>query len=143
MYHPTTPLLDDPCHGCDTQPVEELCLQTSDDEARVANSLSEDMDHSVQLNQIQSSLRDLSHSVAQLPPATMVPPSQTQPSRPRPSPASSPQDPPARGSPPEPAKGPTPAFAAIVCGTSKFDEAARANLAARKKRGNKRSSDNT
>ena len=39
--------------------MEELPLQTSDLEARVPNSLPEGIDHSVQLNQIQSSLRDL------------------------------------------------------------------------------------
>jgi len=41
--------------------MEELSLQTSDLESGVANSLPEGVDHSTQLNQIQSSLRDLSH----------------------------------------------------------------------------------
>ena len=48
--------------------VEELRLQTSDLEARVTDSLPHVSDHSTQLNQIQSSLRDLSHRVAHLPP---------------------------------------------------------------------------
>ena len=72
----------------------------------------------------------------------MAPP-QTQPSRPHPLAVSGPQAPPARGAPPQPSKGLTPLFAAIVGGTSKFDEAARENLAARKNKGKKRSSDNT
>jgi len=48
--------------------MKELRLQTSDLESRVPNSLPEGVDHSAQLNQIQSSLRDLSHRVAHLPP---------------------------------------------------------------------------
>jgi len=48
---------------------EELRLQTSDIEACVANSLPDGTDHTDQLNQIQSSLRDLSHRAAHLPPA--------------------------------------------------------------------------
>ena len=48
--------------------MEELRLQTSDLESRAANSFPEGVGHSTQLNQIQSSLRDLSHRVAHLPP---------------------------------------------------------------------------
>ena len=55
--------------------MEVLRLQTSDLESRVANSFPEGVDHSTQLNQIQSSLRDLSHRVAHLPPSQVsVPP---------------------------------------------------------------------
>jgi len=54
--------------------MEELHLQTSDLESRVANSLPQGVDHSTQLNQIQSSLGDLSHRVAHLPPAQVSAP---------------------------------------------------------------------
>jgi len=122
--------------------VEELRLQTSDLDAHVPNSFPEGIDHSVYLNQFQSSLLDLSHRVAPLPPATMAPP-HPQSSRPRPSAVPGPQAPPARGAPPYPSKGPTLSFAAIVGGTGKFDEAVCENMAARKNRGKKKSSDNT
>jgi len=101
--------------------VEELRLQTSDLEARVANSLPDVTDHSTQLNQIQSSLRDLSHRVAHLPPAHAVPRPRTQSSRPRPSTVTAPQAPLSKGAPRHPPKGATQTYAATVGGTSNLD----------------------
>ena len=49
------------------KPVEELRLKRNDLEAQVANSLLVVTDHSNQLNEIHSSLRDLSHSVTHFP----------------------------------------------------------------------------
>lgn len=123
--------------------VEKLCLETSDLEARVANSLPDIIDHSTQVNQIHSSLHDLSHRVAHLRTAQAIAPPKPQSSRPRPSTLHAPQAPPARGAPPQLAKGPTRSFAAIVGGTSKFDEAAQENMAAKKNKGKKKSTDNT
>jgi len=120
--------------------VEELRLQTSDLEARVANSVPDVTDHSTQLNQIQSSLRDLSHRVAHLPPAHAVPPPQTQSSRPRPSTVTAPQAPLSKGAPPHPPKAATQTYAATVGGTSNLDEAAREILAARQNKKGKKNS---
>ena len=64
--------------------MEELPLQTSDLESRVPNSLPEGVDHSTQLNQIQFSLRDLSHRVAHLPPTQVSAPPPARTSRPHP-----------------------------------------------------------
>jgi len=120
--------------------VEELRLQTSDLEARVANSLPDVTDHSTQLNQIQSSLRDLSLRVAHLPPAHAVPPPQTQSSRPRSSTVTALQAPLSKGAPPRPPKGTTQTYAATVGGTSNLDEAAREILAARQNKKGKKNS---
>jgi len=65
--------------------MEELHLQTGDLESCVANSLPQGVDHSTQLNQIQSSLRDLSHRVAHLPPTQVPAPPLAQTSRSSPS----------------------------------------------------------
>jgi len=123
--------------------VEELRLQTSDLEAHVAHSLPEVTDYSTPLNQIQSSLHDLSHRVPHLPPAHVSAPLQTQSSRPCPLVVPSPHAPPARGAPPQPPKGPIPSFAAIVGGTSAFDQVARENMTARMNRGKKNPAANT
>jgi len=79
--------------------MEELRLQTSDLESCVANSLPEGVDHSTQLNQIQSSLRDVSHRVAHLPPTQVPAPPPPQTSRPHPSAIPAPSRPSARGAP--------------------------------------------
>jgi len=49
------------------KPVEELRLERNDLEVQVANSVLVVTDHSNQLNQIQFSLRDLSHRVTHFP----------------------------------------------------------------------------
>jgi len=64
--------------------MEELRLQTSDLESPVANTLPEGVDHSTQPNQIQSSLRDLSHRVAHLSATQTAAAPLAQPSRPCP-----------------------------------------------------------
>jgi len=111
--------------------IEQLRLQTSDLESRVANCFPEGVDHSTQLNQIQASLRDLSNRVAHLPPtqAPVLPPAQT--SRPRPSAVPAPPGPSTRAPPQRPTKESTQSYAAIVGGTSEFDKGAREVLAAR------------
>jgi len=111
--------------------IEELRLQTSDLESRVANSFPEGVDHSTQLNQIQSSLRDLSHRVAHLPPTQAPAPPPAQTSRPRPSAVPAPPGPSLRAPPQRPPQESTQSYAAIVGGTSEFDKAAREVLAAR------------
>jgi len=111
--------------------MEELRLQTSDLESRVANSSPEGVDHSTQLNQIQSSLRDLSHRVAHLPPTQVSAPPPAQTSRPRPSAVPAPPGFSARAPPERPPKESTQSYAAIVGGTSEFDKAACEVLAAK------------
>jgi len=124
--------------------MEELRLQTSDLEVRVANSLPDVTNHSTQLIQIQSSLRDLSHRVAHLPPAQVIAAPQAQSSRQHPSTVPTPPTLRTNGAPPQAPKGPTPLFVAIVGGTSKFDEAAHDNMAAKmNNRGKKSPSANT
>ena len=72
------PLLCSMTHAMATtlKAVEKLRLQTSDLEARVANSLPDIIDHSTQVNQIHASLHDLSHWVAHLPTAQVMAPPQ-------------------------------------------------------------------
>jgi len=111
--------------------MEELRLQTSNLESRVANSFPEGVDHSTQLNQIQSSLRDLSRRVAHLPPTQVPAPPPAQTSRPLPSAIPAPPGPSARAPPQRPSKESTQSYAAIVGGTSEFDKAAREMLAAK------------
>ena len=110
--------------------MEELRRQTSDLESRVANSLPEGLDHSTQLNQIQSSLCDLSHRVAHLPPTQVSAPPSAQTSR-RPSAVPAPPGPSTRGPPQHPSNEHTQSYTAIVGGTSYFDKAARDVLAAK------------
>jgi len=98
--------------------MKELGPQTSDLESCVANSLPKGVDHSIQLNQILSSLRDLSHRVAHLPPALVPAPPSAQTSRPRPSAVPAPPGPSARGAPQRPPNELTQSYAAIVGGTS-------------------------
>jgi len=111
--------------------MEELRLQTSDVESRVANSFPEGVDHSTQRDQIQSSLRDLSHRVAHLPPTQAPAPPPAQTSRPRPSAVPAPPGPSTRAPPQRPPKESTQSYAAIVGGTREFDKEAREVLAAR------------
>ena len=112
--------------------MEELRLQTSDLESRVANSFPEGVDHSTQLNQIQSSLRDLSHRVAHLAPRLVSVPPPAQTSRPRSSAVPAPPGPSARAPPHQrPPKESTRSYAAIGGCTSEFDKAAQEVLAAK------------
>lgn len=111
---------------------EEVGFQTSGLQASVANSLPNCINHLSQLNQIQSSLRDLSHRINHLPRALVVVLSQALSSHPRPPTAPAPPALHAKGAPSQPPTGPTPSFGAIVGGTSKFDEAAWENIAAKK-----------
>jgi len=111
--------------------MEELRLQTSDLESRVANSFPEGVDHSAQLKQIQSGLRDLSHRVTHLPPAQVPAPTPAQASRPRPSAVPVSPGPPTKALPQRPPKESMQSYAAIVGGTSEFDKAAREVLAAK------------
>lgn len=101
---------------------EELCLQTSDLESCIANSLPEGVDLFTQLNQIQSSLCDLSHMVAHLPAAQTAAPPPAQISRSHHSPAPAPPSPSTRGAPAQPPNEPTQPYAAIVAGTSEFNK---------------------
>jgi len=97
--------------------MEELRLQTSDLESRVANSLPEGGDNTTQLNQIQSGLRDLSHRVAHLPPTQVSAPPPAQTSCPGPLSIPAPPGLSARGPPQRPSKEPTQSYAAIVGST--------------------------
>ena len=110
---------------------EEPRLLVCDLEARVANSLPNGIDHSTQLNQIHSSLHDLSHRVAHPTPTQVAAPTPAQPSRPRPLAASALPGLLLRGAPRYPSKGPTQSYPAIVGSTSEFDQAAREVLAAK------------
>ena len=87
--------------------MEELRLQISDLESPVANSLPEGVDHFTQLNQIQSSLCDLSHRVAHLPPTHVSAPPPAQTSLPRPAAIPAPPGPSPSGPPQRPSKEPT------------------------------------
>jgi len=116
--------------------LEELRLQTRHLESRVSNSLLEAVDHSTQLNQIQSSLRDLSHRVAHLPPTQVSAPPSAQTSCPHPLAVPAPPGPSARGSPQDPSKETTQSYAAIVSGTSVFDNVPREVLAAKNNNNN-------
>ena len=116
--------------------MEDLRLQTSDLMSRVANSLPEGVDQSRQLNQIQSSLRDLSHRVAHLPPTQVSAPPPAHISHPPPSAVPAPPGPSARGPPQRPSNEPTRSYAAIVGGTCEFDKAAREVLASKNNNNN-------
>jgi len=121
------------------QALEELRLQLTDLGAHVANSLPDVTDHPTQLNQIQSSQRDMSHGVVH-PPAQLAASAPTQLSRPRPTAAIVPPGPPTTGAPTQPLKATTESDAATVGGTSNLDEAAQEIQAAGQNKKGKRNS---